>query len=400
MRSAPPFALAPSRSFLFLVAAPLMLAAFACSSGDPDNPSGGGNSGGAGGSGGGNGGAGGGNGGGSTAECPQILSMLDVSKAPGAGDSYEKPTLSAACTDTTFIVDSNGIPHYTFIPITPNPLQAQPGHYEIPRNPAVAAASTPLPLLGGIGFAVNGMPLFGPNEGPQPAQSAYGDPIYNGIVDPCFGHTADRYHYHALESKCLSPSSLVSEPWMNADPPANEASLIVGWGLDGFPIYGPRECADAACSSVIELQSGYEKIGDPKSNAWDAYAWKAHAGDPTFLDECNGHVGPDGDYHYHATAGFPYIMGCYKGTANGGGMGGAGGGGGGGMGGAGGGGMGPKSCTDASECAGACPPGSIGCTCAQSPMGMVCVPTCAKNADCPMGPMGQLVCQNGTCVPG
>jgi hypothetical protein len=383
---------------LLTFAAPLILIAFACSSGDPDNP----NPTGGAGSGGGTGGTGGsgGVGGGSTAECPQVLSMLDVSKAPGAGDAYAKPTLSATCTDTTFIVDSNGIPHYTFIPITPNPLVEQPGHYEIPRNPVVAAASTPLAQLGGVGFAVNGLPLFTPSEGPQPAQQAFGDPVYNGIMDPCMGHTADRYHYHALEEKCMRPSGLVSEPWKNPDPPANEASPIVGWALDGFPIYGPMECADAECASVIEIQSGYEKIGDPTTNAWDAYAWKEHAGDPAFLDECNGHVGPEGDYHYHATAGFPYIIGCYKGTVNGGGMGGMGGAGG--AGGAGGGGMGgPKSCTDASECAGACPQGSMGCTCAQSPMGMICVPTCQKNADCPPGPMGgQLVCQNGTCVPG
>lgn len=382
MRPASSYARVPS---LLHIAAPILFAAFACSSGDPDtqNPTGGPGGGGA-------GGGSGGNGGGSIAECPQAQSMLDVSNAPGAGADYPKPTLTATCTDTTFIVDTNGIPHYTFIPITPNPLQAQPGHYEITRDPVVAAASTPLPLLGTIGFAINGMPLFGPNEAGQPAQQAWGDPVYNGIMDPCMGHTADRYHYHALESKCLSPNNLVSEPWMSPDEPADKASPIIGWGLDGFPIYGPRECADAACSSVVEVKSGYEKIGDPTTDAWDAYAWKA--GGAGSLDECNGHVGPEGDYHYHATAGFPYIMGCFKGTAEGAGMGGTGG--------AGGGGMGPKSCTQASDCTGACPPGSDGCTCADSPMGMICVPTCTTSADCPMGPMGQLVCQNGVCVPG
>jgi hypothetical protein len=35
------------------------------------------------------------------------------------------------------------------------------------------------------------------------------------------------------------------------------------------------------------------------------------------LDECNGRFGPDGTYRYHATATFPYILGCYRGTANG-----------------------------------------------------------------------------------
>ena len=43
-----------------------------------------------------------------------------------------------------------------------------------------------------------------------------------------------------------------------------------------------------------------------------------------------GHTGGTGDYHYHATSSFPYILGCYAGTAGGGGTGGDGGGDGGG----------------------------------------------------------------------
>ena len=41
---------------------------------------------------------------------------------------------------------------------------------------------------------------------------------------------------------------------------------------------------------------------------------QAGRGAPAYLDECNGHVGPSGDYHYHTTATFPYILGCYRGT--------------------------------------------------------------------------------------
>lgn len=322
--------------------------------------------------------------GGGASSCPQADTMLDVSKAPGAGGTYEKPSVTAACTDTMFIVDSNGMPTYTFVATTPNPLKPVQVHWEITRTPKEEPTTTSLPLLATIGFSVNGLPIFTPNEAGQPADQAYGDPIYNGIMDPCFGHTADQYHYHSLLEKCLIDGGLVDKPWMNADPPGGSGSPIIGWALDGFPIYGPRECADAACSKVSVMQSGYEKIGDPKTNAWDAYAYKDHAGDPTFLDECNGHHGPDGDYHYHATSGFPYVIGCFRGKANiSGGM------------------MGPKSCVDAADCstADACPPGSKGCTCASSPMGMICAPTCSTAADCPMGPMGALKCNMGVCVP-
>jgi hypothetical protein len=140
------------------------------------------------------------------------------------------------------------------------------------------------------------------------------------------------------------------------------------------------------------MNSSYVKTGDPTTYAWDAYTYTAKPNDPTFLDECNGHVGPKGDYHYHVTATFPYILGCFRGTPNGagqmempdGGM----------MG-------GPKTCASPADCSIAdCPQGSQGCTCAATPMGMNCIPTCNTAADCPPGPMGmQLNCVGGVCAP-
>ncbi len=334
---------------------------------------------------------------GGAASCAQAATMLDVSKAPGAGDGYAKPTLTSSCTDTAFVVESNGMPTYTFVQTTPNALKEQTDHWEIPRYPAKAAATTEVPLLGVAGFAVNGMPFNGPNEAAQPADEAYGDPVYNGLMDPCFGHTANEYHYHSLSVKCLIASGLVAKPWMDADPPTTEASPIIAWALDGFPIYGAQECEDAACSKVVVMQSGYEKTGDPKTYVWKAYTWKAHASDATYLDACNGHAGPKGDYHYHATSGFPYLIGCYRGTPTGAGgmMMGTGSGASSGTGT-----MGPKTCTAEADCVGACPPGSVGCTCGTTPMGKLCIPTCTKNADCPAGMGGQtLTCQNGVCAP-
>ena len=338
--------------------------------------------------------------GGGATSCAQAATMLDVSKAPGAGGTYAKPTLTATCTDTTFVVESNGMPTYTFVQTTPNALKEQADHWEIPLTPVAAAATTEVPLLGQAGFAVNGMPFFGPNEAAQPADEAYGDPIYNGLMDPCFGHTASEYHYHSLSEKCLIASGLVAKPWMNADPPATEASPILAWAMDGYPVHGSQECADSACSKVVVMQSGYEKTGDPKTYAWKAYTWKAHPGDATYLDACNGHEGPKGDYHYHATSGFPYVIGCYHGTPSttggmttGAGTGSSASSSGTGM-------MGPKTCTAEADCVGACPPGSVGCTCGTTPMGKNCIPTCVKDADCPAGMMGQtLTCQMGVCAP-
>jgi len=273
--------------------------------------------------------------------------FLDVSLAPGPGGTYPDPELAVTCTATDVIVASNGMPHYTYIATTPNPLGEQNHVFTFTRTPTVAGSPTDLPCLGTMGVAVNGIPLYGPNEAGFP--DPYGDPIINAVLDECMGHTggADDYHYHALLVKCLSEAGLVAEPWNNADPPTDEESPIVGYASDGFPIYGPYGCDDSMCTQVIEYVSswdntGYESVDCttsaectaeyecalssiagviknacvPKDYAWDSNAYSAKVG-TEYLDECNGHTGPLGDYHYHATSTFPYILGCFTGTPSG-----------------------------------------------------------------------------------
>jgi hypothetical protein len=275
--------------------------------------------------------------------CP-TANFLDVSSAPGAGGGYPAPTLAVSCTDTEVHVQSNGIPHYTFVAITPNGLSEIDQTYRFPRYPAVAATETSLPLLGVIGVTVDGMTLTGPNEAAFP--DPYGDPVANAIVDGCSGHTAPggAYHNHALIQKCLIPSGLVADPWNNPDPTGTARSPVLGYALDGFPIYGPYECTDASCTTIYEALSSWDNIGYesldctssaqcsgtntcalamiagvkrkaciPKTYAWNNNQYSAKAG-VAYMDQCNGHVGPNGDYHYHATAAFPYALGCYRGT--------------------------------------------------------------------------------------
>ena len=340
--------------------------------------------------------------------CFPATTMIDTRGAPGAGAAYPKPTLSWACVGNTFVVDTNGITPYTFVQTTPNALAAKALHRVIPLHASPAANATSLPM-GYVGFAVNGMTFYSPSEAAQPANQAYGDPVYNSLLDECMGHTSPNdYHYHAFSEKCMIASALVERPWMNAEPDATKPSPVLGWAADGYPVYGPRECTDANCARLAVMQSGYKKIGDPTMYASKAYQFVAHAGDNTFLDECNGHVGPKGDYHYHSTLGYPYIINCFHGTP---------------MGVMGGNPlpdagtppatdgampppgdasmpMGPKACTMNADCAGACPPNSKGCTCAMTMMGQLCVPTCTIAADCPPGPMGMvLTCRMGTCAP-
>jgi hypothetical protein len=66
------------------------------------------------------------------------------------------------------------------------------------------------------------------------------------------------------------------------------------------------------------------------------------------------------------------------------------------------GGMGPTPCGVQADCevAGACP-GTLGCTCSQTPSGNACVPRCNTSSDCPTPPGMTLTCgPGGLCVPG
>jgi hypothetical protein len=148
---------------------------------------------------------------------------------------------------------------------------------------------------------------------------------------------------------------------------------------------------------VIEFESAWEQTGDPSTYAWENHEYVEKGGEQ-YLDQCNGRTQPDGSYGYHATATFPYILGCYVGSAEGAGEDGPP------NGGADEGDDGPTECEDESECPiEECPDGSMGCTCAEAPTGVsYCVPTCTSTADCPDVPDLNLACDEGRgiCVPG
>jgi hypothetical protein len=140
--------------------------------------------------------------------------------------------------------------------------------FKIPLNPVVAAihASTP---LGAIGVSINGVPMFNQYAGPN-------QPLTNEITsfDQYWGHpqATGIYHYH------VEPTYLTATKGKEA---------LMGFLLDGFPVYGPYENGIAV----------------------------------TGLDVYHGHAGatvdyPDGIYHYHITNSDPYINGNgFYGTA-------------------------------------------------------------------------------------
>lgn len=222
--------------------------------------------------------------------CDARYRFTDLTSAPGAGAGYDAPKVTVSCAKGVLTVVSNGMIAYEYVARTPNGLRSQAFTWKVPTSPKIAARTTPIVnQLGTLAFTVTGIPIYGPTEGPMPPQSAFGDPVYNGLLDGCRGHTgfnAD-YHYHAIlaEARCYLDES------------------VVGWALDGFPIYS---------NPGGRWKSGYRQTGDPTSNSWSAYTYVGGAADS--LDACNGRRMPNGSYRYYVTDAFPYVIGCYAGT--------------------------------------------------------------------------------------
>ena len=152
------------------------------------------------------------------------------------------------------------------IVVNPNKIAAQSYVFHIPATPTPAASPSDTPM-DAIGVALNGVVFFNKS-------AACSVSLTTEIVsfDQYNGHPAQQnnYHYH------FEPLYLT----------ATSKAALIGFILDGYPIYGPQESTGAA---------------------------------PTGLDACNGHTHataeyPAGIYHYHVVASPPYLVGCFHGT--------------------------------------------------------------------------------------
>lgn len=134
--------------------------------------------------------------------------------------------------------------------------------------PFVPVAATDVARTGenGAGVAYNGVRL----DGPAPVDAILG--AYTiAPFDDCGGHVNPHvgYHYHAV-TDCLDSAPRAAE--------ANDDRAQIGIAMDGRAIL-PHLMADGS--------------------------------EPVSLDQCNGHVGDRGSYHYHAgEAGSNAILGC------------------------------------------------------------------------------------------
>jgi hypothetical protein len=240
-----------------------------------------------------------------TANCPEET-FLDLSLWPGPGGSYPDPELTINCSGNTMTVTSNNMIHYQFVQVSPFDLVETQRVGQVPLTKAWNDPPIDAAVVGEIGVTVGGLPIGTPSASNM---LKYADPAAEEVTDSCEGHTNGMgYHYHSVNELCFF-----------VDDVGNTRSTIVGWMYDGYPIFGPYECTDDTCATIMEMKSSWVVTGNPSECAWQNHTYMGAAsgeesdGDE-YLDECNGHFGPYGDYHYHITNGYPWVSRCFRGN--------------------------------------------------------------------------------------
>ncbi|MEP3889736.1 MAG: sulfatase-like hydrolase/transferase [Hellea sp.] len=245
-------------------------------------------------------------------------SANDVLRGGEFQASIETITSGNMCT-----LSSNSIPNHDFNDgesSFANAVGEVAKVYNIPANPVIAANTTPLDrinnavLLNGVKVDILSAGCFGVGDGrtgcTDPNAPWRYDPMHspNGFqVDKSNAHAQPNggYHYHG------------PPPVANGD--SDTVSGVIGYAADGFPIFGPYFNDGGVirrAESSFRLKSGTRPTGsnDP-GGTYDGqfradYEYVSGLGD---LDQCNG-MTVDGQYRYHVTNAFPYILSCFSGT--------------------------------------------------------------------------------------
>ncbi|MCZ8113348.1 MAG: YHYH protein [Rubrivivax sp.] len=248
-------------------------------------------------------------------------------------------TAAWSCNAAKRVLNGNGLPDHpvgTFPNSgNPNAIAAQSVFFAGSLAPALGSAAVFLNGPVGTGYVLNGVKMeagtggmatcnnsgstctLTGNVGPW-AIEALGQTVFNFGLDASNGHVqpGGTYHYHGV------PTGFVDRLGKGV------AMTLIGWAVDGFPIYaryGHSTAADP--NSPLKLvSSSYRLKATPDANRPTTvlfpmgtfrqdYEYVAGLGD---LDECNGRTGvtpefPNGIYHYYATDTYPYLQRCVKG---------------------------------------------------------------------------------------
>lgn len=206
------------------------------------------------------------------------LAVKESVTAAGFGDS-----VSVTCTDRHAIVSSDTYPDHDLMTgiVGTNEQVPVPADYGAPILLAPRLGERPLTRDAALGVAVNGVPIYDYTGGGEMSLSdlahhqARHDTLQTQQLDVCGGHAGrgDDYHYHA------KPTCMIAAMANAGD------DAILGWGFDGFPIYGDNN----PDGTVIAKGA---------------------------LDVCNGQPDSVYGYRYHTSPEAPYIVQCLMGLVS------------------------------------------------------------------------------------
>ena len=198
---------------------------------------------------------------------------VPLAVGPAAAFAPFAPAVRVRVEGDFLLVESEGLPaHGMMTGITawqqqvplPQPYTGA-NAWRIPLNPVPAGAGTPIRdrfLRGAIALAVNGVPIFNPQNNRGAVSADIGE------LDRWGGHCgrADDYHYH-IAPLHLEATTGVGRP--------------IAYALDGYPILG---------------------LTEPDGST------------PAGLDAWRGHESPGLGYHYHASETYPFLMAGFRGV--------------------------------------------------------------------------------------
>ena len=234
---------------------------------------------------------------------------------------------------------SNAIPnhHFNAAPAAfATNVSEQSQTYYVTTLPVIASSVTELSLNMDNAIFLNGVKLdllaagcYGVRDGkigcndmstawrydPMSPLTSFGTDSHNAHTQP-----DGTYHYHG-DPNDNNPNTLYEDN-------ANIESPVIGFAADGFPIYGPYFKDDNG--NIQKAKSGYTlKVGTRSSLAATKTEFSLPPGeyDGQFiddyeftsagnLDKCNGRTNSNGQYGYHITDSYPWVIGCFMGTPN------------------------------------------------------------------------------------
>ncbi len=190
--------------------------------------------------------------------CPPTTPLTAVQMTDSAG------VTEAWYNNNYVFLRTNSLAYFTMGPWDTQMVPSAQGLLiKIPRTVTEDVSGTKNTAESGtIGLAVDGVSIFSETTSQSYNNSdgthISGDGVWNedAWVDESWsldssgnGHTnaTGKYHYHASPIKLYSAITAGHSP-------------IVGWGLDGVPIYGPYGYSDSlsASSAVVRMETGYQ----------------------------------------------------------------------------------------------------------------------------------------------